>query len=293
MRHQAIITWLAFLGLLFSFSTFAAAASSLSSPVRMTEGPRETVLVSDYRRQAVIHVDPKTLKERRKFRIDGKPLGVAWADGLLYVGNESRGQVQVYGSGSKVLRVIGEAGGMIPNDLAIDREGGRLFVADCRDQAVKVFTLDGDYLFNLGAAVLARPVALSYDPHRRELLVSDFGRPEAGIPPAVYIFDGEGAQLARIPGSQKTGMFSSRTTFVRPQGVLGSDGKVFLVDSFLGRLLALDRASGALLATFETSLSGEKLLLPLDPYLLFGGDVLVTNNRAGCLSRFSLAEVLP
>jgi len=290
MRHQSIILGLVFLGLPLFFSSLVGAASS---PVRMTEGPKGTVLVSDYRRQAIIHVDLKNLKERRKLRIDGKPLGVVWADGLLYVGNESRGQVEVYRSGSNVLRVIGEVGSMIPNDLAIDREGGRLFVADCRDRAVKAFSLDGDYLFNIGAGSLTQPVALSYDPQRRELLVSDFGRPEAGIPPAVYIFDGEGTQLARIPGSQKTGMFSSSTTFLRPQGVIGSDGKVFLVDSFLGRLLVLDRASGSLLASFETSSSGEKLQLPLDPYLLPGGDVLVTNNRAGCLSRFSLAEVLP
>lgn len=290
MKYQSSIFWVAFLGLMLSFSSFAGAASS---PVRIAEGPKDTVLVSDYRRQSIVHVDLKNLKQRRKLRIDGKPLGVVWADGLLYVGNESRGQVEVYGSGSKLIRAIGEPGGMIPNDLAIDREGGRLFVADCRDRAVKAFSLDGDYLFNVGAADLAQPVALSFDPQRRELLVSDFGRPEAGIPPAVYIFDGEGTQLARIPGSQKTGMFSSSTTFLRPQGVIGSDGKVFLVDSFLGRLLVLDRASGALLASFETSSSGEKLQLPLDPYLLPGGDVLVTNNRAGCLSRFSLAEVLP
>ncbi|MDX9708568.1 MAG: hypothetical protein RBT64_03340 [Trichloromonas sp.] len=293
MKHQSSILWLVFLGLLLSFSSLAGAAASPSSPVRLTEGPGETVLVSDYRRQAIIHVDLKNLKERRKLRIDGKPLGVVWADGLLYVGNESRGQVEVYGTGSKVLRVIGEEGSMIPNDLAIDRESGRLFVADCRDQAVKVFTLAGDYLFNIGAAALARPVALSFDPQRRELLVSDFGRPEAGIPPAVYIFDGEGTQLARIPGSQKTGMFSSTTTFLRPQGVVASDGSICLVDSFLGRLLVLDRASGSLLDSFDTSSSGEKLLLPLDPYLLPGGDVLVTNNRAGCLSRFNLAEGLP
>jgi len=293
MRRQSIIPGLVFLGLLFLLSSFAGAASSPSSPVRMAEGPRDTLLVSDYRRQVIVHVDLKNLKERRKLKIDGKPLGVTWADGVLYVGNESRGQVEVYGPGSKVLRAIGEAGSMIPNDLAIDRDSDRLFVADCRDQAVKVFTLDGDYLFNLGAAVLSRPVALSYDPHRRELLVSDFGRPEAGIPPAVYIFDGEGRQLTRIPGSQKTGMFSSTTIFLRPQGVIGGDDKVFLVDSFLGRLLILERMSGALLASFDSSSSGEKLLLPLDPYLLPGGDVLVTNNRAGCLSRCSLTEVLP
>jgi DNA-binding beta-propeller fold protein YncE len=290
MRHQSSIFWVAFFGLMLSFSPFAGAASS---PVRIAEGPKDTVLVSDYRRQAIVHVDLKNLKQRRKLKIDGKPLGVTWADGLVYVGNESSGQVEVYGSGSKILRAIGEPGGMIPNDLAIDREGDRLFVADCRDQAVKVFTLDGDYLFNLGAASLAQPVALSYDPLRRELLVSDFGRPESGIPPAVYVFDGEGAQLARIPGSQKTGMFSSTTIFLRPQGVVGSDGRICLVDSFLGRLLVLDRASGSLLASFDTSSSGEKLLLPLDLFLLPGGEVLVTNNRAGCLSRLNLAEVLP
>lgn len=290
MKYQSSIFWVAFLGLMLSFSSFAGAASS---PVRIAEGPKDTVLVSDYRRQSIVHVDLKNLKQRRKLRIDGKPLGVVWADGLLYVGNESRGQVEVYGSGSKLIRAIGEPGGMIPNDLAIDREGGRLFVADCRDQAVKVFTLDGDYLFNIGAASLSQPVALNYDPHRRELLVSDFGCPEEGIPSAVYIFDGEGAQLARIPGSQKTGMFSSTTTFLRPQGVVASDDRICLVDSFLGRLLVLDRVRGSLLASFDTSSSGEKLLLPLDLLLLPGGDVLVTNNRAGCLSRFSLAEVLP
>lgn len=67
----------------------------------------------------------------------------------------------------------------------------------------------------------------------------------------------------------------------------------FLVDSFLGRLLVLDRVSGSLLDSFEPSSSGENLLLPLDLYLLPGGNALVTNNRAGCLSRFNLAEVLP
>ncbi len=280
---------------LISCSWAGAVSSAPDSPVRIAQGPGHTVLVSEYRRQAIVFVDTDTLQERRKIKVEGKPLGVAWSNGLVYVGNESTGRVYVYGPDNTIILTIGDTGSMVPNDLAVDQERGRIYVADCREKVVKVFMTTGEYIYNIGESSLTNPTAVSYDPVRHELLVSDFGDPGVGIPPSIQIYDGDGGQVATVSGIHKTGMFSSTATFVRPQGVAaGMDGKIYLVDSFLGQLLVLDRENGALLASFDSSVSGEKLLLPLDLLLLPAkGEILVTNNRAGRISRFSLPEVMP
>lgn len=74
----------------------AAQSQDLSSPTRLAFMSATRLLVSDSRRHAVFVIDSATLRSVASVPIPGDPLGVAWGAGRLFVGNETRGAVEVY-----------------------------------------------------------------------------------------------------------------------------------------------------------------------------------------------------
>ena len=67
----------------------------LRSPLRLAAAP-DALLLTDSQQRMVIQVDPTTLAYGRGIQIDGKPLGVAYLDHYVLVGNATKRTVQVY-----------------------------------------------------------------------------------------------------------------------------------------------------------------------------------------------------
>lgn len=67
----------------------------MSSPIRITESPLG-LMVGDYVGYSVVFLDPSTLAVTDTITVAGKPLGVAWMNGRVYVGDERTGAIEVY-----------------------------------------------------------------------------------------------------------------------------------------------------------------------------------------------------
>ena len=266
---------------------------SLLSPVRiavMDDGP---LLVSDATAGSVCLVNRNTLRVLRCFAVEGRPLGVAWSKGRVFVGDETTGIVAAYNPGGRRLFTFGITGSVkTPSAMAVDAQGGRLFVVDTANRDIKVFDLEGRRLSTItgdaaGGGRLVNPVGITVDPARSEVLVSDYGDPATSYPARIRIYDYAGNFVLALSG--KTGGFS------RPQGLFVSGDLIFVADGMLGQVLVFDRTTLARVRTLGSFGEGPgQLMLPLDVLVdPASGDVFVTNNRMGRIERFDKGGLVP
>lgn len=264
----------------------------MHSPIRLTMTPEGNLLVSDYQLGMIVTVDHKSLNATRWFPVQGKPLGVAYARGHIYVGNASKKCVEVYAPGGKKLyQLNGEI--KQPTDIAIDEKKGLVFVVDAEQKNVNVFNLKGGFILSFPAAAnnLVNPTGITLGPAAGEVFVSDYGDLKISVYPRIQIFDYSGSLLDTING--KKGMFGVR--FSRPQGLAVDDsGHVFMVDCYSGEIMIFDRYSGQTLKTMAGyGTDPGQLRLPLDIVINpTSKDIYVTNNRAAAIEIFVKGGVL-
>jgi DNA-binding beta-propeller fold protein YncE len=293
-------------------ASLIAQAQSLGSPARIAVGPQGDVAVTDHRRATVLILDAGSLGVKHTLGISGKPLGIAWGAGRLFVGNDSTGAIEVFtqrrnrsrlrlhGPERRYVRVprVHDHGSVPqPTDMAVDESTRRLFVVSGGEKAVKIFDFKGRLLYTLagpgsGPGDLSNPTGIAVDATVQEVFVSDYGDPVAGVSASVQIYDYDGNYLAGISGDSGQSGFE----FSRPQGLaVDGSGHVFLVDSLLGQVLIFDRESLQGLGTVGSygSEAGQ-LLLPLDVVIdPATQDLLVTNNRHGRIEVFVEGGVVP
>lgn len=286
------VLWLV---LLFVGSTPAFSAppftKQLELPTRIERLPAGGLLISDYVSGRVQLVsEPKTAGQRSlhprpvphawkdsDFDVHGRPLGVAWGFGCVFVGNETTGRVEVYSPKGEFLNALGEQGSIrLPNDIAIDEAAGQVLVLDAYEKVVKVFARDGTFLYPLTRpGVLNNPTAMTFDPSTATLLVSDYGALSNSMfrrpSPRILLFGQNGNVLRTITGS-----------FARPQGLcLDGAGRLFVADSLEGTVQVINLATGALISTLGASGPAvDRLSLPLDVlYSRESGVLYVADSR--------------
>jgi DNA-binding beta-propeller fold protein YncE len=265
----------------------------LHSPIRLTMTPEGNLLVSDYQLGMIVTVDHKSLEATGWFPVPGKPLGVAYARGHIYVGNASKKCVEVYARGGRKLYQLN---GVIkkPTDIAIDEKQGLVFVVDGSQKKVKVFNLRGKFIRSfpgLDPDDLVNPTGIALDPAGQEVFVSDYGDRTKSVYPRIQIFDYNGNLLDTIKG--KKGMFGVR--FSRPQGLATDEsGHVFMLDCYSGEIMVFDRYNGQTLKTMAGyGTEPGQLRLPLDIVINPSSkDIYVTNNRSAAIEIFEKGGVL-
>ncbi len=267
----------------------------LYSPIRLAFGADGSLLVSDYRVGAIMTVDPKDRQVTRSFAVQGKPLGVAYAKGRIFVGNDSKACIEVYNrAGVKLKNFVFSQPVQKPTDIAVDEKQGYVFVVDAAQKKVKVFNLKGTFIRSfpgLDPDNLVNPTGITVDPAAGEVFVSDYGDITNYIYPRIQIFDYNGNLLDTIKG--KKGMFGVR--FSRPQGLAVDDsGHVFMVDCYSGEILVFDRYNGSTLKTMAGyGTDPGQLRLPLDIVIdPSSKDIYVTNNRSAAIEIFKNGGVL-
>ncbi len=259
---------------------------ALRSPARLASTPSGRLLVSDYYRGLVLVVDPRTLEPEAALEIGGRVLAVGLWGGRTFAGNATTKTVEVYGADGEWRFSFGGGPGAVedPTDLAIDRALGLVFVVDGQRKLVQVFDVNGNLKRSISG--LTNPTGIALDTSRREVLVSDFGNLSGfAANGAIKIFDYDGQLLREISGG--TGGGSSG--FSRPQGLaVGAGGRIYVVDSFRGEVLILDRTTGQQVGKLGSYGSGAgQLMLPLDVLIGKKGDVFVTSNQTVKIERFS------
>jgi outer membrane protein assembly factor BamB len=282
-------------------STGPVWSQTIQNPRRLAEGPAGQLLVSD-RAGSVVAVRKDNLEPVWSVQLpeEGAPFGLASRKRLLFVGNTETRNVEVYrmvGPPTNIrlrfqynlgLTPPGETGSIErPIDIGFDSQTRLVFVLDGAAKQVKVFDRKGKLMDAFApmdsVGDLLSPVSLAIDETRQEVLVGDYGDPSgffrSRTPARILIYDYSGALLSQIDGD---GTAHITTRFARVQGLTtSSDGRIFAADPLGGRILVLDRDTGALLA--EVGSEGPEpgqLMLPLDVHFdEMTGDLFVSNNR--------------
>lgn len=293
----------------------------MSGPVRITESPLG-LMVGDYVGYSVVFLNPATLVVEDTVPITGKPLGVAWMNGRVYVGDENTGVIEVYektSSGMKNTKnqknpkkvvewvqvsasLTGSSTGR-PADIAADQEAGLLFVASKQDKMVLVLDETGALVGTIGAAgstnPVGRPQGLALDRAGQRIFVSDDGVESCtwmGCSTAsmVQVYDYNGNFLGAISGDSGQATFE----FSRIQGLtLDSTGRVYLVDSWRSQIIVFEEISPNVwtgIGTFGTKGAGVKeLLLPHDVIIDEAtSTVYVTNTMKGRVEIFAMEDMV-
>ncbi len=295
-------------------SFFTNSASS-SGTLAAQGGDWTGLVVTDYRNSVVSLLEPSTLEVLASFPIEGRALSVATLDDTVFVGNDKKGSVEVYGwlGGRQYTLGFGQISIAQPQDIAIDPDDALVFVADGGDDDIKVFQADGTYVRSIagsGAYLLLNPTAVAVDEANNRLIVSDYGAPVFDLddfdppPPRVLIFDYFGNPLDMIPGdgtspaspSMGFGLPTDDYGFSRPQGLAYDNGYVFMVDCLRNVVLVFDiSGSPAGVKTLGEFGSGDgQLFFPLDVVVNPATkDVFVTDNRNARVVVFAAGGQVP
>ena len=217
-----------------------AMTGTLRFPVRLATAADGTIFVADSKTHRVAGYRSGRLVTV----ISGldKPLGLAVSNGFLFVGSVGRGSVEVYNLASQRYAYslgAGEGAFTMPASIAVAPDGV-VYVADSREDVIKVFGPDGTLRSTIGergkqAGQLRFPAAVAVDATR--VVVGDQGNHR------IQIF-GRGGELIQAFGEPipteiaSTDEFAGR--FTRIQGVTLSNDRIYVLDSYHAHIQIFD-----------------------------------------------------
>ena len=261
-----------------------ASAKLLRYPVRIASAGG-TTYVSDAQNNQVLGVAGGTTTTALT-GLD-KPLGLAVAGDLLYVGNAGRKDVEVYSlSQQKYLRSLGGLGAFqMPNSIAVASDG-TVVVADSKQNVIQVYLASGAHAQTIGATGSANgqfnfPSAVAIDDTR--IVVGDQGNHR------IQTFDRAG-QFAGTFGSEVVSGKSRddyKGKFTSIAGVALSGANLLVLDSAHAYVQVLDAAGNFQGFLGSSGSCPTCMKLGLDVAVTADGAVLVTdpeNSRFVSLS---------
>ena len=263
---------------------------AFNSPLRLALDHDGALYIADPRRGEIsvraadgriIHVQPGL----------GQPGALAVdAGGHIYVGDVVSGAVTLYDPQWQPLLSFGAAAISQIADLALDPGRSRVYVSDSEGHRVHVFSTSGERLFEIGGAgdgdgLFQYPSGIFHDATRDELLVSDqFGY-------RVQVFDADGLFKYCIGGSSARpgGFFQRGRLLAAPQGLWADQlGRVYVADSYEGRVQVLDRDGRLLVSVGRFGQGPGELRIPSDVVLDSGGRLYVASSNNARIEMFGI-----
>lgn len=168
-----------------------------------------------------------------------QPVGIAAADGRVYVADAGRGDVVVFQTSGSLVATIGASQLSTPVYVALDPLDGYLYVSDRRTRSVQVFATDGRFVRTFepaddagkAAAQGWQPLALAFRADGT-LYVSD-----VGVRQRVLAFGPTGRFIGQTGSDVPIGPSGKSLSFAN--GLAAADGRLFVADSNNSRVLVL------------------------------------------------------
>ena len=177
------------------------------------------------------------------------PVAVTGSPDDFYISDPEQGTV-FHGQGGALRVFADETAGLVrPTGLALDRDGGRLWVVDTGRHRIVCFTLNGEVLVELGSRGEADegfnfPTFMAIDSDGA-LIINDTMNGQ------IKKFTAEGTFLWSIGG-----LDSENYVFERAKGVTTDDrGRIYVVDNLSDQIFVLS-PDGALIDTIGVTGSG-------------------------------------
>ena len=263
---------------LLLLATISMASTLTTTPIRMAFDGDGNILVTDYTFGQVLTVTPDELNIISEININGRPLGVAWADGLIYVGNSTKKRVEVFNEYGQNIFDLGHGQYSVdrPQDIAIT---DNVYVVDGSSKDIKVFEKDGTYITTIGEGVLSNPTGIAVSDR---IFVSDYGDFVKKDYPSIKVLDKSGNLLYIIKSGQP-----NKFRFSMPQGLALKEDKLYLVDALTSEIHIFKAESGMLLGKVKGSGIKEGIYgtkLPLD--IIINEKIYVTDSLTASIRTY-------
>lgn len=210
-----------------------------ASPIGITQGVRDEILVVDADLRSVFRFDRKgNLLGEFGHDILERPTGLARdaQRGRVYVADTRAHDIKVFDDDGKLLNVIGQRGEgdgefNFPTHLAF--VAGKLYVTDTMNSRIQVFDTDGNLLTKFGklglnVGNLVRPKGVAVDSASNIYVIES-------LYDNLLVFDNKGRTLLGLGGSGK-----EIGEFYLPSGVwIDSHDQVYIADMYNGRITVL------------------------------------------------------
>lgn len=269
------------------------ASPDLVSPTRIAVSASDEILVSDALGGAAHVFSARGTPRLRLSAGLSRPLGIGGgAQGQIYVGDADSGAVMVFDGSGRSAGALGAGRGELamPNDIAVDRTTGTVFVSDSKRDQVRAFASDGRPLGAFGSrgrapGQLSFPTGILHDGSGGRLFVVDHDSAR------IQVFTPRGELLSALCGTYS----AAPGGLVRPQGIARDAlGRLYVADAFVGRVQVLD-ANGVHIGYVGTSGTGTgEMALPSDVAIDRFGRLLVASYDTGKVLVYGIDDwVLP
>jgi len=209
------------------------------SPIGITQGARDEILVADADLRSVFRLDRKgKLVGEFGHDILERPTGLARDAqlGRVYVADTRAHDIKVFDDDGHLINVIGQRGEAdgefnFPTHLAF--AAGKLYVTDTLNSRIQIFDADGTWVAKFGklglnVGNLVRPKGVAVDSASNIYVIES-------LYDNLLVFDNQGRTLLALGGSgKKVG------EFYLPSGVwIDNNDQVYIADMYNGRITVL------------------------------------------------------
>ena len=217
-----------------------------------------------------------------------RPVSVAVDEaGRVLIGNAGRGNVEVYGRDFRLLRKLGEGDGEfgLPSSIAIDGSGN-IYVADSKDDVVRVYTSKGAYKGTLGPeGSFHVPTCIAIHKKSGDLVISDLPVIQGPDGPTggarLQIFSSTG-RLKRSFGEYGQG--DGKLT--KPMGVaVDASWNIYVTDSYQNIVQVFDKYGKSLGAMHS---EGNPMRTPMGIAISAKGKYYIASLNTGKVEVFSM-----
>jgi DNA-binding beta-propeller fold protein YncE len=209
------------------------------SPIGITQGARDEILVADAELRSVFRLDKNgNLLGEFGHDILERPTGLARdaQRGRVYVADTRAHDIKVFDDDGKLINVIGQRGEgdgefNFPTHLAF--VANKLYVTDTMNSRIQTFDADGNFIAKFGklglnVGNLVRPKGVAVDSTGNIYVIES-------LYDNLLVFDNKGRTLLALGGSGK-----GIGEFYLPSGVwIDSHDQVYIADMYNGRITVL------------------------------------------------------